>query len=50
MAQVGRPKKRIDPPSRPVDGVAPYFAVRDQDKSRKYVFVPKSATEYGVEH
>ncbi len=51
MATAGRPKKkRIDPPIRPVDGVAPYFAVRDQDKSRKYVFVPKSATEHGVDH
>ena len=43
-------KTRIDPPTRPVDGVAPFFAVRNQDPSRKYVFVPKSATEHGVDH
>lgn len=42
--------KRIDPPIRPVDGAAPYFAVRNKDPNRKYVFVPKSATEYGVDH
>lgn len=51
MPGPGRPKKlRNDPSIRPVDGVAPFFAVRNRDPERKYVFVPKSATEHGVDH
>lgn len=50
MAKAVKKSVRVDPPIRSVDGVLPYTGVKGKSPEREYVWVSKSAQEFGVEH
>ena len=50
MATKVKKTVRVDPPVRPLDGALPYTNVKGKSPEREYVWVSKSAQEYGVEH